>query len=275
MRFRTESRPGGFTLIELLVVIAIIAVLASLLLPALAKAKQRGNQVNEVNAARQLILAWRLYADDQSDRVLAGYSSQCEAVDDRGNPLSSPIRDRYPWRVAPYLANNFRAIYVNQSREFLEQAGAMSHDAFVYRASLYPSLGYNSVFLGGDESRFNPEVAGPGFGTAWLVTKTAQIRRPSELLAFVSARTAGEGGKLEPGYYSVYAPYLRTRQWDNAFDVARPADKFGYIHPRWKKGVVAAHTDGHAARVSEAEMDDMHRWCNIADRADWAVQPLP
>ncbi len=274
MRFKPESRPAAFTLIELLVVIAIIAILAGMLLPALAKAKQRANQANEINAARQLMLSWQLYVDDQNDRVLIGYSSQCEAFDNRGNALSSPIRDRYPWRIAPYLANNFRAIYVNQSRQFLAQAEAMSHDAFVYRASLFPSLGYNSVFLGGDESKFNPEVAAPGFGTGWLVTKTTQIKRPSEMLAFVSARTVGEGNKLEPGYYSVYPPYLRTRQWDAAFDVARPADKFGYVHPRWNKRVVTGQTDGHMETITETAVQDMQRWSNAADRADWTLQPL-
>ncbi|MGC3960538.1 MAG: type II secretion system protein [Verrucomicrobiota bacterium] len=274
MRFKAESRPAAFTLIELLVVIAIIAILAGMLLPALAKAKQRANQASEINAARQLMLSWQLYADDQNDRVLMGYSSQCEAFDNHGNELSSPIRDRYPWRIAPYLAHNFKTIYVNQSRQFLDQAEAMSQEAFVYRASLFPSLGYNSVFLGGDESKFNPEIAAPGFGTAWLVTKTLQIKRPSELLAFVSARTVNDGSKIEPGYYAVYPPYLRTRQWDATFDATRPADKFGYVHPRWSRRVVTAQTDGHAESVTETAVQDMQRWSNAADRSDWTLQPL-
>ena len=103
-RSTRKTKSPGFTLIELLVVIAIIAILAALLLPALARAKQKGQQAVCLSNLKQIGLAFEMYLNESNDHF----------PDRRGLKNSLP-GGYHPWTTWPpsdpragWAATNFQ-----------------------------------------------------------------------------------------------------------------------------------------------------------------------
>jgi prepilin-type N-terminal cleavage/methylation domain-containing protein/prepilin-type processing-associated H-X9-DG protein len=265
-----HKKANGFTLIELLVVIAIIAILASMLLPALARAKARAQMAACLSNLKQWGLADTMYVDDNSQTfpyprfqvtssvdqdnpswlAINGYHNLGQGDDVWFNALPSLVASRpmYVWAYDPTLFYNAKSIFTCPTAT---AQGISPADATAASGAMIP--GARPLFGYGMNSK---PLANANINSIVAQVKTPMVAHPSAFVLFSDVRNR-----------SAERPYRGTSA--NQTILATPHNYTTRFSSRHNLGGNITFSDGHAAYFKyDYVVNDITKNPGIADGKD-------
>ena len=248
---KSESRKAGFTLIELLVVIAIIAILAAMLLPALAKSKNKAMAIACLSNTRQIGIGVIMYAGDNQDLFpqvtpwwTAGPYRNAQGLPCGGEWFQSDGVS--PNTIAPllknYLVNNFVWTCPKRQRgtDYVTSGGLKSGDPSI---TGFLSYGFNEIGVFG-----GPDPTTGAMTGNTQKFKSANVTRPTDMVAICDISGSNDPSQING---NADAAWLDTVWAGNSGSTAPAVGSYNFrvqtAYGKHDNRINFIYVDGHAA----------------------------